>query len=405
MKKLCFGTYATVLVKCKACSATQKHLIGTILLAVNENYDIRTDDTTVSSLVGGKANLSGNITCYIDSQQTTAISAYFREKVIPLLDLNKKVNIVLALRKIIAEDTDISDDRIIEPINNLAKADILTRETVVFDDFLAGLFIYIVKYTNNRKQEQSVKEITDAFIRSFEKRQNEITFIKSYNFKNNAAISTIIADAQIMTLMTECGGTCLRCGKVLSPDNSTIFQLDSQDNILLCLNCIGKVQTSEEEQKDLLERKQRARENFQTRDAIAVNSLSIEIKKLLAIISTEEPIAVSSLTMNPVKAEKKISDKHLLRKIRNNIVDGMYEMVNDAIEQMAAENKINVKKFRRTIKRMYEDADETSKSQSMIFNNLVEYLFDRAGKQHYEACEVLISYFVQSCEVFREIAE
>jgi len=404
MKKLCFGTYATVLVKCRASSTTQKQLIGTMLLAVNSNYDIRTDDATVSALVLGHTNLSGNIICYMEEHTPTEITAYFKEKVLPLLNLNKKETIVLALRSIIAEDTNITDDREIEMVNKLTKADILSRDSFVFEDFLAGLFIYIVKYTANNKKEKNVKEITDAFINSFDKRQNEITFIKSYSLKNDAVLSTITANAQLVTLMGECGGSCPRCGKLLSSDNSIAFPLNTTESILLCLDCAGKVQESEEERAKMLEHKKTMQEHYRTRDAIATNQLFGEIKELLSIISNGEPLSASALTMVPLKAEQKITDSLLLRKIRSNVVDGMYEMVNDAIEQLAAENKLNVKKFRKSIKRMYEDAEDSTKSQSEIFNSLVLYLYARAGMKYHEACEILISYFVQSCEVFHETA-
>jgi len=51
MKKMCFGSFATVLSKCRAPSITQKELIGRMLLVVNPNYDITTDDVAVSALV------------------------------------------------------------------------------------------------------------------------------------------------------------------------------------------------------------------------------------------------------------------------------------------------------------------------------------------------------------------
>ena len=403
MKKLCFGTYSTVLIKCKAPAKTQKEMVGTMLLSANRNYDIRTDDATVSAIVLGHSNLSDNVTHYIDAVEPDEISAYFQKEVIPLLDLNKKENIVFALRSIIAEDTDITDDRVIEMINNLTKADILSREMVVFEDFLAGLFIYTVKYTVNNKQEKSVKEITDDFIRSFDKRRGEITFISSYCLNHDKTITTITATARMMTLMAECGGYCPRCGIALTPDNSTEFPLDSKESVLLCLNCAGKVQASEDEQMKMQLLKSSMQMRYATRDAISANRLSCEIVELLQLISQRESFSETSLTMIPLKTEQKITEKQLLRKIRNNVVDGMYETVNDAIAQMAAENKLNVKKFRKTIKRMYEDADETAKSQSMIFNSLVQHLFERTGMKYYEACEILISYFVQSCEVFREI--
>ena len=403
MKKLCFGTYASVLVKCMPQTVTQKQLVGTMLLSVNDQYDIRTDDAAVSALVRGRTNVSEYVSLYIDDKSPAEITACFRSNVIPMLDLNKQSNIVLAIRSIIAEDVDITDDREIELVNGLTKADILSRDSFVLADFLAGIFIYTVKYTANNKQESNVKEITDAFIKSFDKRRSEISFIASYGLSNNSTVSTVSVDAGLMALIAEAGGFCPRCGISLSTDNSTIMRLNAEEEIILCLSCAGAVQASEDETDKMIAIKQRLRNQYAIRDAVSDNRLSGEIKELLTVISGSEPDISAVLAMTPLKVEKKITDRQLLRKVLNNVVDGMYEMVNEAIEQLAAENKLNVKSFRKSIKRMFEDADDTGVSQSDIFNGLVEHIYTRAGKRYYEACEILISYFVQSCEVFHEI--
>jgi len=54
MKKLCFGTFATILKICMAKRVTQKQLCGTMLLSIAPTYDIRSDDGTVSDLILGK---------------------------------------------------------------------------------------------------------------------------------------------------------------------------------------------------------------------------------------------------------------------------------------------------------------------------------------------------------------
>ena len=86
-------------------------------------------------------------------------------------------------------------------------------------------------------------------------------------------------------------------------------------------------------------------------------------------------------------------------------VTQLYEGVNNALDRLAGENKLNVDKFAKSIKRMYEDASESLPSQSAIYNLLVETLFEKTGRKYKEACEIIISYFVQRCEVFDEIAE
>lgn len=122
MKKLCFGTLATVLVKCSAKTTTKKQLVGTILLSVNSSYDIRGEDWNTSALISGRVNLSDEVIVYARDVDPHAVSSYFKEKVLPLLDLNYGSIIVLALKDIIANDPDIVDSREIEMVNKQTKA-------------------------------------------------------------------------------------------------------------------------------------------------------------------------------------------------------------------------------------------------------------------------------------------
>lgn len=50
MGRYCFGAFLKVLSLCSPRSTTNKYLCGTMFLAVNESYDIRTDDGTVGHL-------------------------------------------------------------------------------------------------------------------------------------------------------------------------------------------------------------------------------------------------------------------------------------------------------------------------------------------------------------------
>ena len=83
----------------------------------------------------------------------------------------------------------------------------------------------------------------------------------------------------------------------------------------------------------------------------------------------------------------------------------MYDGVNACIEQLAAENRLNVLKLSKTVRRMFEDAAEEGGSQEDIFRAIAEGIHRQSGKVSISACELLVSYFVQRCEVFDEIAE
>ena len=175
--------------------------------------------------------------------------------------------------------------------------------------------------------------------------------------------------------------------------------------MLVCVGCAAGIQSSAEKKAELLETKKQMQLRTEAMEAISYNITVDAVREIIEMIGSGEPVTESDLRMLPLKIDEKISDRMLLRKVKALVVDGMYEMVNDIISQLAAANRLNVRQFERSIKRMYEDADDRLDFQSEIFNSLVRYLFAKAGQKNYEACEVLISYFVQRCEVFHEITE
>lgn len=405
MKKLCFGSLAMVLVKCKAQATKQKQLIGTLLLSVNEQYDICGDDGAISALVTGRKNLSDYVTLHIGDMEPKELSQKIRDNVLKLLDHNKFSHLVLAIKAILAEDTDIAETTPVELVNGFTKAEILSRDVFVISDFIAGVFLYTAQYTKNDKCESNVKEISDDFIRNFDTQRDEILFVQSYGLKNLEILSEVTSDADAINLLALENGQCPCCAKPLKVEQTVLIELEPADSLLFCSGCAVNIQNSPEKKAEYLAVKKRLQADAEATDAISSNITSDDVREIIEMIASGEPITESALRMSPLKIEEKISDCHLRRKVKAFVVDGMYEMVNEVINQLASVNKLNVHRFGRSIKRMYEDAEDSLTSQSEIFNKMASYLYVKAGQKNYEACEILISYFVQSCEVFNEIAE
>ena len=402
MKKMCFGSFATVLSKCRAPSITQKELIGRMLLVVNPNYDITTDDVAVSALVRGKNNLSDEVTLYLDEPSSSFPTA-FAGTTVSMLDANKKSNIVLAFKDILKEDTDIADDTVIELVNQITKVDFITRDSIVFNDMIAGLFLYVAKYTDNHNRKKFIDEITDSYIRRFDARRNEITWIPSYVLKNEGEIKTVAANAHVMELMAESEGKCPRCGKILSAENSTVVPVGNGEDMLLCLECCAMVQNLPDIEKVMTDLKEGLRRSFQTTEAVSANKLLDEVKELLINLKNVSADGIQLKTL-PIRVEQKVSDQLLSRKIRGYILDGMYDGVNACIEQLAAENRLNILKLSKCVRRMFEDASEESETQEEVFYAITDSIYRQSGHVSRSACELLVSYFVQRCEVFNEIA-
>ena len=393
----------TVLLQYKARSVTRKQFVGEMLLTINKSYDVREDDNTVALLAHGRNNLSKEVTLFLDDVHSS-LASKFSSSILPLLDPNKRTNIVMAFKDILSEDTEIADDTEIELINHLTKADILKRESFVFGDLLAGMFLYVAKYTDNHGKNEYIKEIADAHIQSVNPNSAPITFIESYNFESIRQIRETAADASIVNLMAEQEGCCPLCGKPLTADNCTSVKLTDSSEMLLCFECSTSAEHYDSVKTQAMKIKKVLQTRCETRDAVSNERLKCEVQELLERLQ-DISLEDADLRYTPLKIEKKVSDNLLRRKIRGFLTDGMYDAVNSCIENLAAENRINVRTLSTSIRRIFEDANNTTDNQSEIFSALTNRLTAKAGQKYYEACELLISYFVQRCEVFNEITE
>lgn len=412
MKKLCFGTFATILKLCKAKSVTQKGLCGTILLSIAPTYDIRNDDGTVSDLILGKKNLSPNVTDVAPTADARATSNYFKQNILPLMDGNKRSLIVLALKDIIASDGTIKPDTIVEKVNDMTKATITVRDAFVLEDFLAGIFLYTAVNVENRNCEESVKEITDEYIKSFDSKKTDISFLTTYSKFSKDTADEIAIDTHSLVLLTETGGKCQKCGRLLGikkegndVNYAKVVHLSETDDVVLCVDCEREIQSASEEDKLALLLDKHYLENLMVaRDVTSRYMLEKQIEEVLREVHLMDVTDDTRLKIEPVKVEKKVTEKRLKERVLFDVRQ-LYEGVNNALDRLAGENKLNVDKFAKNIKRMYEDASESLTSQSDIYYMLVETLFEKTGRKYREACEIIISYFVQRCEVFDEIAE
>ena len=240
MKKLCFGSFMTVLKLCKARGVTQKLLCGTVLLSVAPNYDIREEDGTVSDLLLCKKDLSTNVTTAAPTADAQKTADYFKEKVLPLLNGNELRNGVLALKEIIGADDTIKPDTTVDRVSGLTKTALLASTSFEIEGFLAGLFLYTASVVDNKDGKASIGEIDAAYIKSFEPHTGEIALvpesiasrtmmtkvIRSMDIGAAATFADELVDgllpavrpdnSLLITLLTESSGNCLRCGKSLA---------------------------------------------------------------------------------------------------------------------------------------------------------------------------------------------
>jgi predicted HAD superfamily phosphohydrolase YqeG len=86
-----------------------------------------------------------------------------------------------------------------------------------------------------------------------------------------------------------------------------------------------------------------------------------------------------------------------------------YNLVDNNLKNLNKEQVLRQRVFSAQIKNLFIDFDETivdgePLSQTVIFDNLVRWLHENTDEDM-EVCAIVVSYFVQSCEVFDVIPE
>ena len=128
---------------------------------------------------------------------------------------------------------------------------------------------------------------------------------------------------------------------------------------------------------------------------------------------TEEDLKALRLNYDPVKVRQKIpadtrEQRILLKKVLRNVQEN-YNLVDNNLKNLNKEQVIRQRVFSAQIKNLFIDFDETTVdgeplSQTVIFDHLVRWLHENTDEDM-EVCAIVISYFIQSCEVFDVIPE
>lgn len=111
--------------------------------------------------------------------------------------------------------------------------------------------------------------------------------------------------------------------------------------------------------------------------------------------STETELV--KLSYNPLKVKEKLKDNYALFSKVNNFVVDFYEFVDLMIKEQQNDPKFIFEAVSKKIKKRFVMNDK--KPLSECFDYLVNWLQSETDGTR-EACEIVISYFIQSCEVF-----
>ena len=174
MKRICIGTFLTILSQAKVSSLKQRELFECLLDAYDHHNPNIDNSGTQGHLKSGASNLSPILTDSIRKQTFQETVKHFHDTVIPCLDSNLKCNIVAALLKILEEDSSILTDTFLVEEPGYNKAGLLKSTVFDYAGILAAFFRYAALNVDNTKCSAAIKEIHKNFLSEFSDASNYI---------------------------------------------------------------------------------------------------------------------------------------------------------------------------------------------------------------------------------------
>jgi len=181
----------------------------------------------------------------------------------------------------------------------------------------------------------------------------------------------------------------------------------ADNTVAICENCFAKYEAGIKPSKATLS-KLKAQMKLDAMYADNVDTLNIdkEIEAVLEALQTTKPTELVKLKYEPVKVEKKINEDFLLCDKVKGFVVRYFNFVGDKLKQLNAENKLKYEIISNEVKMAYLTfASMQGLDANGIFDKMVEWLMDKTECNNKTACEIVIAYYVQNCEVFSETTE
>jgi hypothetical protein len=189
------------------------------------------------------------------------------------------------------------------------------------------------------------------------------------------------------------------------PDDAETFE----NLILLCLDChkIQDFPTTVDEYMRLYDIKQKLLKQTKAIDNASNVPLENQITDILQKLTTVDVNELQKLSYNPVAVEQKINSENRL--LQEKIIDYVvryFPFVQDSLGQLDEIGNLKFEKLAIEVKLCFQNFEEQGLQQEDIFDGIVNWIKNKTQSQYGNiACEIIVAFFVQNCEVFNEITK
>lgn len=183
--------------------------------------------------------------------------------------------------------------------------------------------------------------------------------------------------------------------------------VNHEDNLIpLCQSCHGKFDKPRTvtEYRHLLEIKKRYISRSGQEILWAEHNLESEIREVIAALYEENFVGTSIIEIEyePSQIDEKVDDtisRPTVRKIKNNVTD-YFTSVKSHLSEIDKTAPGFSEIVSLQVKTYFLKQKQLGLEQQAIFDNLVSWVNIKTKPRSIDAAEILVSFFVQNCEVF-----
>ena len=181
-----------------------------------------------------------------------------------------------------------------------------------------------------------------------------------------------------------------------------------ENKIALCLDCHSTqdYHTSIDDYSRLLGIKKKLLEKSAINNAIRSLDLESNISVVISKVTTVSEIELASLNYNPVYLVNKFENNESLIKTKiESYVHTYFPYVRDCLREIDGKDGFNQQVLAGQIRNCYLKMKDNCANKNIVFAQMTDWLNNKTQAISKEECEVIVAFFVQSCEVFDEITE
>jgi hypothetical protein len=176
------------------------------------------------------------------------------------------------------------------------------------------------------------------------------------------------------------------------------------NKIALCLDCANRytVHTTQDECEHLMDIKNRLYRNFAANEVLNKMYLEEQIEAVIRQISVAPPEQLSdTLNYEALRVRDKIPESNIPLLIKTEgFVVRYYRFIESVFSQLEREGRLNSKNVALDVRRTYDSLLTYGLTQDEAYARLTDWFRNKTNAQNVLACEILVAFFVQSCEVF-----